>query len=141
MTFLGYNNSCFNLLFLLFLKWNRKHIGKFTNKIMFSNQKPSIYEFHSTPHSYQGKDEPDLRLELYEYGADALEVRLINRDLPQQKKNMKKHITLFMLASGFHLWLHLNRIVHVPYVDIFLGLWCAILMWRLSHLVEYGTCL
>ncbi|XP_011293583.1 phosphatidylinositol N-acetylglucosaminyltransferase subunit H [Musca domestica] len=95
-----------------------------------------IYEFHSTTHLYKGLEETDLRLEIHELGSDALQVRLVNKDFPKQKKAAIKESLVFVAICGFYLWLHLNAAFRLLYFGIASFLWFLPILWRWLSLVK-----
>lgn len=97
-----------------------------------------IYEFHSTTHLYKGLDQTDLRLEIHELGSDALQVRLVNKDFPKQKKAAIKESLVFVAICGFYLWLHLNAAFRLLYFGIASLLWFLPILWRWLSLVKAG---
>lgn len=96
-----------------------------------------ICEFHSTPHLYKGDDEPDLRLEIHKYGSDAIQIKLFNKDVPIQKKNIKNQFVFYVTTSACYLWLLVHH--RLICVEVLLGLWLLVLLWRWISLVESGN--
>ncbi|XP_061393343.1 phosphatidylinositol N-acetylglucosaminyltransferase subunit H [Musca vetustissima] len=100
---------------------------------------PLIYEFHSTSHLYKGIEEADLRLEIHELGHDALQIMLINKDFPKQRKVAIKETLLFAGICGFYLWLHLNAAFRLLYFAIISVIWFLPILWRWLSLVKSET--
>ena len=107
---------------------------------MCSNEiKPLIFEFSSIKSKYNGTLEPDLTLEIYEYGSDALQVNLINRNYQKQKTSLQKQFIFLILTFNLYLTLILfNNYQHLLIIDIILLIYLTPITWRLWHLIESG---
>ncbi|XP_013118616.2 phosphatidylinositol N-acetylglucosaminyltransferase subunit H isoform X1 [Stomoxys calcitrans] len=106
---------------------------------MDSTTNPLIYEFHSTTHLYEGIKEPNLRLEVHEYGSDAVQIKLVNKTFAKQKNEVGQHCVFFATTCCCYLWLHLNHSFRLVYMEVFLLLWLVPLLWRLLSIVESET--
>ncbi|KNC21416.1 hypothetical protein FF38_12560, partial [Lucilia cuprina] len=98
---------------------------------------PLSYKFHSLPNLYKGSTETNINLEIYEYGPDALEVKLINTNYKMQWKALKKQFLYLILCFSAYLTNFLLKPNQLTYIDAIFIIWLVPLLWRLNRLVEY----
>ncbi|XP_037814703.1 uncharacterized protein LOC119605575 [Lucilia sericata] len=98
---------------------------------------PLSYKFHSLTNLYKGSTETNIKLEIYEYGPDALEVKLINTNYQMQWTALKKQFLYFILSFSAYVANFVLKSYHLAYIDTIFIIWLVPLLWRLSRLVEY----
>ncbi|KAI8130797.1 hypothetical protein CVS40_0827 [Lucilia cuprina] len=98
---------------------------------------PLSYKFHSLPNLYKGSTETNINLEIYEYGPDALEVKLINTNYKMQWKALKKQFLYLILCFSAYLTNFLLKPNQLTYIDAIFIIWLVPLLWRLNRLVEF----
>ncbi|XP_065371620.1 uncharacterized protein PIG-H [Calliphora vicina] len=98
---------------------------------------PLNYKFHSITNLYNGLPQTNLNLEIYQYGSDSVEVKLINTDYPKQRNALKKQFIYLILCFYAYAMLFLLKSYHLAFIDTILIISLIPLLWRLSSLVEY----
>lgn len=109
---------------------------------MSTNEEKSLnYKFHSITNLYKGTKDTDLSLEIYEYGSDAVEIKLINTNYKQQQATLKKHFIFLILCFYIYSMIFLFKSFHLLFIDAVFILWLIPLLWRLTQLTEFGKLL
>lgn len=91
---------------------------------------------------YKNIPDVDTKLEIYEYGSDAVEVKLINTSYDKRRFSWKLQFMYFnVCCTAYSLIVWFEFFTHFFYIDIFLFLWFIFLLWRLNRLVEFGKSL
>lgn len=101
-------------------------------------EKPLTYKFHSINNLYKGTNDTDLSLEIYEYGSDAVEIKLINTNYCQQRATLKKQFIFLILCFYIYSMVHLFKSFHLYVLDALFILWLLPLLWHLNSLTEFG---
>ncbi|KAM7362496.1 phosphatidylinositol glycan anchor biosynthesis class H [Cochliomyia hominivorax] len=101
-----------------------------------NNIKPLKYNIHSISNLYQGSTETDLNIEIREYGSDALEVTLINKNYSKQCSTLRNKFILLIFCIYAYCMSYLLKSYHLILIDFAIILCLLLLLWHLNRLTK-----